>query len=637
MTAAVIPLPPPVRDLPVSATHRQVVPVLVGPRGRQQHRIDCPLCGKQHFHGVGLGHRVSHCGLTFLDGSYTLTSALDERELELRKLDADARACFARHGYRWPGTWFLGGEAEQDVRVKGGGKTSAAYRWTATLDDEGMPAEVVLTRHAKDKGGAEYVAPFQRIAWRRSGAHEASPSAPAIDLDTYLDLWDRVRFASPLWAQYEALWPQREQAEAFFAAHGKEMDAKTDQQVARILAGLEPEPPSQQNEAPAMQMSDPPQPSKPSATPSAATPTAPKPAKPGERIASFPAVWLSKAQMPEHSQAIVKGLMDPGSFVLIVGPSGSGKTFLTQDIALHVACGMPWRGRSVLRSLVVYVAAEAGTAILRRFIAWREQKLGESVDLVPLAILTRGPDMLNGVDVAVLLRQLKELSAEAGLPVRLVVFDTLSRSIPGGDENASADMTAVISVADQIRDELSAATAFVHHVGKDPTRGARGHSSLYAAADLVLAVGDGVATVEKQRDGVAGERFPFRLEVVELGTDPDGDPITTCLVAHQDAVQAPTRDKAIALSGVAMVALQALHEAVGEYGEAMGGSSTIPAGVRAVKLDDWRTRFRLRYGSDGEGQRDQDAIRQAFKRAREQLLKAGKVGISHPYCWSTGR
>ena len=23
---------------------------------------DCPLCGKRHFHGLGDGHRVAHCG-----------------------------------------------------------------------------------------------------------------------------------------------------------------------------------------------------------------------------------------------------------------------------------------------------------------------------------------------------------------------------------------------------------------------------------------------------------------------------------------------------------------------------------------------------------------------------------------------
>jgi hypothetical protein len=31
-----------------------------------------------------------------------------------------------------------------------------------------------------------------------------------------------------------------------------------------------------------------------------------------------------------------------------------------------------------------------------------------------------------------------------------------------------------------------------------------------------------VATVEKARDGMTGERFAFDLEVVNLGTDSDG-------------------------------------------------------------------------------------------------------------------
>ena len=82
-------------------------------------------------------------------------------------------------------------------------------------------------------------------------------------------------------------------------------------------------------------------------------------------------------------------------------------------------------------------------------------------------------------------------------------------------------MTALVGVADQIRDELGAATAFVHHTGKDKTKGARGHSSLFAAADLDIEVSDGCATVENVRDGIPGERFPFRLEVIELGTDED--------------------------------------------------------------------------------------------------------------------
>lgn len=354
-----------------------------------------------------------------------------------------------------------------------------------------------------------------------------------------------------------------------------------------------------------------------------------------ERLKRFPVVWFSDAQMPEHAPAIIKGLIEPGALAVIYGESGSGKTFFTQDMFLHVACGMAWRGRKVQRGLVVYIAAEAGTAILKRFVAWRDRKLGEAAEPPPLAIVTRGPNLLDGVDVAVLIEQLRELATQAGLPLLAVVFDTLSRSIPGGDENRSEDMTQLIGVADQIRNELGAATVLVHHTGKDPAKGARGHSSLFAAADVVIAVSEGCAVVEKVRDGVAGERFPFRLEVVELSTDKDGEPITTCVVYHLDAAStAPATRREDRLSGVGRTALQALQEAISDHGDPLPQSSTIPRGVCGVTIEQWRVRFKLRYGSDGDGeQRDHESVKKAFQRGREALLKAGSVGISDPHVW----
>jgi hypothetical protein len=138
--------------------------------------------------------------------------------------------------------------------------------------------------------------------------------------------------------------------------------------------------------------------------------------------------------------------------------------------------------------------------------------------------------------------------------------------------------------------------------------------------------------VEKVRDGVAGEAFPFELEVVDLGADEDGDAVTTCLAVTAEAVPAgrqalPPR----ALSGVAKTALQALHEAASEHGERMVGTSTIPAGVVAVRIERWAERFDLRYGAEGD--RSSEAVRKAFQRGREALLKASAVGISKPYAW----
>ena len=343
----------------------------------------------------------------------------------------------------------------------------------------------------------------------------------------------------------------------------------------------------------------------------------------------FPVTWVSDAVLALDAPPVLKGLIEQGAFVVIYGPSGSGKSFFTADIAQHIATGQAWRGRKCPQGLVVYVASEAGSSILKRFIGWRENRLGESTGRIPLAVLTRGPNLLAGVEVEKLVAQLRVLVAEAGLPLSLVIFDTLSRSIPGGDENSAQDMTSVVRAADILRDEFKCSTGYVHHSGKDPDKGARGHSALFAAADLVLRVMDGCATVEKVRDGVAGERFGFTLEPVELGTDSDGDPVVTCLLNASD--QPPLKPKKPrTFTGRAAIAIQALHEAVSEFGQDMPGTSTIPKGARAVTLEQWRERFNLRYGSDSDSS---TPARKAFYQARENLLSAGAIAISDRWAW----
>lgn len=142
-----------------------------------------------------------------------------------------------------------------------------------------------------------------------------------------------------------------------------------------------------------------------------------------------------------------------------------------------------------------------------------------------------------------------------------------------------------------------------------------------------------MATVEKSRDGAAGDKFPFDLEVIDLGKDPDGDPVTTCLVVPTDVANLPPRLRQS--SAVGRIALQSLQEAISDHGELMPETSSIPKGVRAAEIDHWRNQFYLRYGTDGDDKPARTAMRQAFKRGREALMKSGDVGISDPYCWLT--
>ena len=309
---------------------------------------------------------------------------------------------------------------------------------------------------------------------------------------------------------------------------------------------------------------------------------------------TYPYTWVSDAVLDLDSRYLLKGLIDQGSFTLIYGPSGSGKSFFTADIAQHIATGQLWRGRKVNQSLVVYVASEAGASILRRFIGWRDNRLGEAVERIPLAVLTRGPNLILKQDVEPLIEQLAYMQDEAKLPLGLVVFDTLSRSMPGGDENNPKDMTEVISVADYLRDKFKTGTGFVHHSGKDVERGARGHSSLFAAADCVLRIDEHIATLDKVRDGVSGEQFPFSLEPIDLGTDLDGEPVTTCLLNTAETMASPKRDPK-GLGKNQRPILDALKSLVAEKGVRNPGTSVIPNGVLTASFEELCNRMAPKY------------------------------------------
>jgi len=106
----------------------------------------------------------------------------------------------------------------------------------------------------------------------------------------------------------------------------------------------------------------------------------------------------------------------------------------------------------------------------------------------------------------------------------------------------------------------------VHHTGKDSTKGLRGHSSLYAALDGAIEV---TATdtrrawsVAKSKDDVTGDAHPFKLEIVTVGIDEDGDEITSCVAVPDDSAEAIKQAKRPSLRSNQKIANEALGEAL---------------------------------------------------------------------------
>ena len=259
--------------------------------------------------------------------------------------------------------------------------------------------------------------------------------------------------------------------------------------------------------------------------------------------------------LPPPAWRVVGAVPDAGIGVVWGGP-GSGKTFGLLDLCLAVARGIRWQGRRVKRCGVAYIATEG--ALRNRVAAYLAHNHLEASDLSGFRVLHSSVDLLHqGADLNALTAALRDVAAEIG-SLGIVVIDTLNRAMPGGNENAAEDMGAMVAAAQRIATEIGCLVIYVHHSGKDESRGGRGHSSLKGAIDFELAVKRDAETdirtlvVEKLRDGRDGETLmAFKLLSVDLGAvsefDPDADPwelLTSCVVEPCDAPLPAAKEKA---------------------------------------------------------------------------------------------
>ena len=232
----------------------------------------------------------------------------------------------------------------------------------------------------------------------------------------------------------------------------------------------------------------------------------------------------------------VKGLFPEHGLGSIYGPSGSGKSFLALDLMAAVACGSAFYGHKTTQCPVVYVALEGTGGIAKRVEAYETH---HKIKLPPTFRIVTDMLSLFSSEAAVF----AEAVIEAGLNKGVIVIDTLAQSAPGSDENSSAHMGMIISNAQLLQRMTNGLVVLIHHTGKDASRGARGHSSLYAALDAALEVKrtqDGLEWLSaKVKDGASGNATSFRLERVVLGQDEDGDEISSC-VAVGDLFRKPT-------------------------------------------------------------------------------------------------
>jgi hypothetical protein len=232
---------------------------------------------------------------------------------------------------------------------------------------------------------------------------------------------------------------------------------------------------------------------------------------------------------------LIKGVISPAEISLLIGAKNTYKTF----VALHVDYGLAqgWAtifGRRVKQTPTLYLIAEGEAGIGKRVRALANH-YGRCDKF---HVVAQPIDLLRSTATQGDLRDI--IAACRHFGIGKITVDTVSRALAGGDENSPVDMGTLANNLNRLRHETGAHVMGIHHGTQQEGTKSRGHSNLPNAADALIQAewneeqSLGTLIIGFCRDDATGQLGSFRTNVVELGTDTDGDPITTLLIEESD-------------------------------------------------------------------------------------------------------
>lgn len=276
---------------------------------------------------------------------------------------------------------------------------------------------------------------------------------------------------------------------------------------------------------------------------------------------TFPLLTISDIENRPPLEWLVKRHIPRVSMGFLYSVPGAGKSFLALDMALTIASGAAtWFGDAIGADNrnVVYIAAEGAYGFGDRIAAWKKthgdaetaKNVGRNFLMLPATIA-----FMDRNDVEKLLRTVRDLGP--GRRPCLVVVDTVSRMLPGADENLQKDMTLFIDACGAVRETFQCAVVGVHHAGKSGDM--RGSTVLQGAGDFVFKLERnkkarvGTLHAEKQKDGADGWSDAYSFAPVVLGPERSSLVVTRTAVSITDALDddgAPTARAADVLAAI---------------------------------------------------------------------------------------
>lgn len=214
--------------------------------------------------------------------------------------------------------------------------------------------------------------------------------------------------------------------------------------------------------------------------------------------------WIVHEAIPRHGLGFVYGA--PGSY----------KSFVCYDLALSLAYRKEtWLERAIKHNgSVLYLASEGSQGAKNRITAWQMAN-GVEADDGAFRLIRTSISFMNPEDIDKLERTVAAVVAASG-PVDTVFVDTVSRVLPGADENLQKDMTLFVAACDRLRERFGATVIGVHHTNKNGDM--RGSTVFLGQGDFIMRLDKdedgkgGVLTCEKEKDAEDGWKVAFGVD-----------------------------------------------------------------------------------------------------------------------------
>lgn len=236
---------------------------------------------------------------------------------------------------------------------------------------------------------------------------------------------------------------------------------------------------------------------------------APEPGKPDPALYEF--LDIDAMRLLPKPVYLIEGIAIEEALGFVFGPPGCGKSFLTIGMALSIAAFVgQWFGRDIKKGgPVIYISSEGTGDMVNRIDAW-EKEVGIKASGLPFYLIRQSINFMLASDVDRLIKTVAAITKLTGKSPVAIFVDTVSRVLPGADENLQKDMTLFISACDILRNTFHATVIGVHHTSRAGNM--RGSTVFDGAGDFLLGI-------EREEGQTIGQIHAKKIKSAEDGWD----------------------------------------------------------------------------------------------------------------------